>query len=170
VNTKTKKQTAKKVVGVDALVSQPDSKWTRFMDMHSGGGSKEKWEYIYIEAPQDEAEIIFYNKFGHNPNRVTCTCCGNDYSISEGENLAQLTAYERNCEWDDRKKKYIEEQEQNKVRIRKTCKTKPEDKWGLYIPLSEYLKNANIKIIDKSQIKPEECLGSLPQQGYVWCD
>jgi len=52
------------------------------MDMHSGGDLKEKWQYIYIEAPEEEAKVIFYNRFGHNPNRVTCTCCGKDYSIS----------------------------------------------------------------------------------------
>ena len=28
--------------------------WTLFWDMHSGGGSKEKWTMIYIEAPEDE--------------------------------------------------------------------------------------------------------------------
>lgn len=31
--------------------------WTRFMDMHSGGGSKEKWEYIYIEAPETRRKL-----------------------------------------------------------------------------------------------------------------
>lgn len=68
--------------------------WTKFMDMYSGGSLKEKWEYIYIEAPQKEAELIFYNRFGHNPNRVSCTCCGNDYSISESESLEESTGYD----------------------------------------------------------------------------
>ena len=36
--------------------------WTRFMDMHSGGGTKEKpFEYIYIQAPEKEAKVIFYD-------------------------------------------------------------------------------------------------------------
>ena len=70
--------------------------WTQFMDMHSGGGCKESpYEYIYIEADEDIAEVIFYNRFGHNPNRVTCTCCGEDYSISSHEDLLQLTEYNR---------------------------------------------------------------------------
>ena len=73
--------------------------WTRFMDMHSGGGTKEPpYEYIYIEAPESEARVIFYNRFGHNPERVTCSCCGDDYSISEEETLQQITAFERNCD------------------------------------------------------------------------
>ena len=68
--------------------------WTRFMDMHSGGYAKEApYEYIYIEAPQQQAEVIFYNRFGHNPNRVTCTCCGQDYSIGESEDFAQASAW-----------------------------------------------------------------------------
>jgi hypothetical protein len=57
--------------------------WTRFFDMHSGGRAKEDFELIYIQAPQDQAEVIFYNKFGHNPNRITCSCCGEDYSVRE---------------------------------------------------------------------------------------
>lgn len=64
------------------------NKWTRFYDMCSGGGIKESpYEYIYIEAPEEQAKIIFYNKFGHNPERVSCTCCGSDYSISKYSSL-----------------------------------------------------------------------------------
>lgn len=71
-------------------------KATKFEDMHSGGGAKEKWETIVIEAPQTEAEVIFQNRFGHNPNRVTCTCCGSDYSIQEydSKELAMQDAWE----------------------------------------------------------------------------
>lgn len=57
--------------------------WTRFFDMSSGGGSKEPHEVILIEAPEDEAKVIFYNRFGHNPERISCACCGVDYSIYE---------------------------------------------------------------------------------------
>lgn len=72
--------------------------WTQFWDMHSGGGTKEPpYEKIYIEAPKDEAISIFYARFGHNPERVSCTCCGDDYAIDEGTDLAQMTAYHRNC-------------------------------------------------------------------------
>src|SRR4051812_22539864 len=73
--------------------------WTRFMDMHSGGGVKEApYQVIYIEAPLPEAEVIFFNRFGHNPQRVTCTCCGSDYSISEDDTLAQASGYDRGCQ------------------------------------------------------------------------
>lgn len=71
--------------------------WTLFWDMNSGGGRKEKWPQIYIEAPEDEAKVIFYNRFGHNPERVTCTCCGQDYSISSDRSLEQLSAFHRGC-------------------------------------------------------------------------
>jgi len=69
--------------------------WTQFWDMHSGGGLKEKWHYIYIQAPKKEAITIFYNRFGHNPNRVTCTCCGEDYAIDESASLDLVTKYQR---------------------------------------------------------------------------
>jgi len=88
------------------LIKMKNISWTKFMDMHSGGNLKEKQGYIYIQAPEKEARIIFYNRFGHNPERVTCTCCGADYSISERETLEEATAYERHCKWES--EKYIE--------------------------------------------------------------
>ena len=127
--------------------------WTRFMDMHSGGGSKEKWSNIYIEATIDEAKIIFYNKFGHNPERVTCTCCGEDYSIYKAETLEQITGYKRCCNYIDGK--YIEEQGKD---------------YGHYQTLSEYEKNKDVLIIRKQDIKPHEYIGEVPRQGYVWRD
>lgn len=101
--------------------------WTRFYDMHSGGGAKEKWGIIYIEAPEQEAKVVFYNRFGHNPDRVTCTCCGNDYSISEYSSLEEAQISERD--------------------ILTLTLTIPQDK-----------------------IKPEERLGEVPEQGYIWKD
>jgi len=142
--------------------------WTQFMDMHSGGGQKLDWGYIYIEAPQDEAELIFQNRFGRNPNRVTCTCCGEDYSISEDRTLARSTAYERNCDWDDKKERYIEKQESGKMDIRSKCDTPDLDEWGLYQTLQEYKKKESVLFIHKKDIKPKEREGELEEEGYVW--
>ncbi len=70
--------------------------WTRFMDMHSGGSAKRAWEFIYVEAPVEEATRFFIAKFGTDPDHVTCPCRGEDYSVSEGgETLEQATAYDR---------------------------------------------------------------------------
>ena len=71
--------------------------WTRFMDMHSGGRLKKPpYQYIYIESDnEDQAKLIFFNRFGHNPERVSCTCCGEDYSISSGSGLMKLSQYDR---------------------------------------------------------------------------
>ena len=129
--------------------------WTRFMDMHSGGGSKEKWEYIYIEAKEEEAKIIFYNRFGHNPERVTCTCCGDDYSISESKTLKEVTAYDRGCMWKD--KKYVEKQD-------------PKETYRTYMTIDEYEKQKDVLFIGKEKIKDSERVGSVPEQGYVWQD
>lgn len=63
--------------------------WTKFNDMHSGGGSKLDWEEIFIEAPEDDACIIFQNMFGRNPCTVTCTCCGADYFVLEYDTLEE---------------------------------------------------------------------------------
>jgi hypothetical protein len=133
--------------------------WTRFMDMHSGGGAKEGWEYIYIEAPEEEACVIFYNRFGHNPHRVTCTCCGADYSVYEHSTLKDATGYDRNCATVKTKEgwKYIEE---------------PNTQWGKtkLTSLEDHVADPSVLVIYAADIKPEEREGYLPQQGYVWQD
>ena len=132
--------------------------WTLFWDMHSGGGSKEEWSQIYIEAPEEEAKVIFYNRFGHNPERVTCTCCGDDYSISEDKSLRQLSGYHRNCAYNEEKRKYIEKPDRRYNRDAKL------------ISLAEYEKQDHVLVIRANEIKPEEREGDVPQQGYVWVD
>lgn len=172
--------------------------WTEFMDMHSGGGQKEKFAYCFIEAPEDEAKIIFYNRFGHNPERVTCTCCGEDYSISEYKTLEQATAYERNCEYGyffvdtgeraggkaeyDRDKdawcvrgkpvesRYIEEQDKKDLEIREKRNTPKGDSRGRYMTVDQYIKRADVMVIYAADIKKKERVGKVPQQGYVWVE
>ncbi len=73
-----------------SLKKSPPPGFTMFSDAYSGGGTKEKWELIIIEAPEEEAKIIFYNRFGHSPNRVSCTCCGEDYSIYHFKTLGEI--------------------------------------------------------------------------------
>lgn len=153
--------------------------WTHFYDMCSGGYQKEKFEHCYIEAPIEEAKVIFFNRFGHNPERVTCTCCGDDYSISQAEDLLQITGYERGCMYayfKDGKQipqfegwvtgkghaegvtsKYIEEPD-------------PERSHREYVTVDEFLKRDDICVIFAQDIKPEDCKGDMPEQGYVWAD
>ena len=131
--------------------------WTHFWDMHSGGGLKEECANIFIEAPEEEAKIIFYNRFGHNPERVSCTCCGNDYSISEGEDLAQLTGYHRGCQYNKSTHKYLEDSSEETYR----------DK---YQTLGQYLKSDGVMVIYAKDVKPEELSGDIPDQGYIWVD
>ena len=160
--------------------------WTRFHDMHSGGGLKEKWACIYIEAPEAEARVVFYNRFGHNPERVTCTCCGEDYSISEGESLAQLTGYDRGCHSlvtprDDRglykqpndawwKAHYYVEPEDEAEAIARGWEVNTRHRFRDHIPLDQYLTQADVLVIHANDIKPEERVGDVPEQGYVWRD
>lgn len=126
--------------------------FTRFMDMHSGGGLKEDpLQYIYIEAEEAEAVVIFYNRFGHNPNRVTCTCCGEDYSIDSAETLELASAYDRQC--------------------KSNYPSGPGyDLETAQITVEDYVKQEDILVIYAADIKDEERQGSVPQQGYVWMD
>jgi len=146
--------------------------WTRFWDMHSGGGQKEKWSKIYIEADsQEEAEVIFYNRFGHSPNRITCTCCGEDYSVDSGKDLGQITGYDRGCRNIFKKvngkytnQKYIEAS----ARVPKGYKTDSLSSFNKYQSLKQYMKNQDVLFISKKDVKEDEKHGELPLQGYVW--
>ncbi len=119
--------------------------WTRCMDMRSGGGLKEKpYSNIYIEAAESEARVVFYNRFGHSTERVSCTCCGEDYSLTESETLAEVTEFER--EWVSGYGK------------------------GRCMPLEEYLAREDVLVIRAEDIKPAERVGDVPEQGFVWRD
>lgn len=152
--------------------------WTRFMDMHSGGGTKlylndkgehrggsnyhrpkgefRPIEYIYIEAPEKEAVTIFYNRFGRNPNAVTCTCCGSDYSYEDYESLEQATAFDRNCDYDDNG--YVERPRKSDYVTYK------------HIKINDYLKSPEVHVIYAKDIKPAERIGTPRTHGYVWCE
>lgn len=70
--------------------------WTQFHDMYSGGSCKQKpFDYIYIEAPEDVAREVFILHFGHDPDDVTCDCCGEDYAVEDYDTLEEATAYQR---------------------------------------------------------------------------
>jgi hypothetical protein len=150
---------------------------TRFMDMHSGGGQKEDWAYIYIEAPEYEARRIFYGRFGHNPERVTCTCCGDDYSIMEEESLQKATAYERGCGYVFRRPDGTEcDQSEGRI-VGKGMKPgytsgyeeRPSgESWRHYQTLDEYIESDSVLFIAADEIKPEWRVSDVPEQGYVW--
>lgn len=114
--------------------------WTLFWDMHSR--TKEgSYDKIYIEATKDEAVVIFYNRFGHNPHRITCTCCGEDYSVDEEKTFGKASEYHRKGSWGEGK-------------INQT--------------IAQYKKNKNVLVIPKSEILANERVGEVPDQGYVW--
>ncbi len=66
-----------------------------FYDMNSGGTTKVKpYEHIFIEADDlDHAKDIFRNMFDRDPDGETCSCCGSDYSITEGKTLEEVSDY-----------------------------------------------------------------------------
>ena len=123
--------------------------------MHSGGGQKLKWGRIYIEAPESEARVIFQNRFDRNPERVTCTCCGEDYSITESISLAQSTGYARGCDYDD---------------TTHLCIERPGKYSSGYQTLAEYEKDDSVHIVRKEDILPSERKGALVREGYVWVE
>lgn len=141
--------------------------WTRFGDMNSGGGRKEDFAILYIEAPEAEAKVIFYKRFGHNPERVSCTCCGQDYTVEESETLSEATAYDRGCHYDSKAGSYVERAAERSY-------------GNKYIALEDFIaskeringifRGETVDFIFATDIKPEDRIGEIPRQGYVWCD
>lgn len=131
----------------------PD-RYTQFYDMSSGGSQKEDWSRIYINASEEEAKVIFYNRFGHSPDRVTCNCCGEDYSITESLSLEQSTGYHRGCATDD-DGQYIEKQSKSAW-----CEK--------YKTVSEYAKEKAVLIISHEEINDSDRIGEVPVEGYVY--
>ena len=158
--------------------------WTHFMDKYSGGGQKLDWEHIFIEAAEAEAKVIFYNHFKRNPERVTCTCCGDDYRISEHEDLALATAlataYERGCDYSyvlpDGTEKTDEDWQalppDQRRELNAHCRyleRKSLRHWARkYQTLEDYMKTEALHFIPASHIKAEERAGSVPAEGFVW--
>jgi len=122
--------------------------WTQFWDMHSGGGQKLDWAKIYIEAPEREAISVFYSRFGRNPNRVSCTCCGEDYSISESDTLEEATAYHRTFEYGPKNGTVLTIEEYFDQAVKK----------GRETALAIYAKD----------ITENERHAYVPEEGYVW--
>lgn len=118
------------------------SKWTQFWDMHSGGGTAEPpYNHIFIELPKDKACIYFYNRFGHSPWRVSCTCCGADYSIEQFDSLEDATEYHR---------------------------TTHRISAGQHIPLEDFLQRDDVLVIREPEIDLGMCEGEVPEEGYIW--
>ena len=72
---------------------------TRFMDMHSGGHQKTPYTHIYIKESLDKAIKTFKEIFERDPDNVTCTCCGEDFTYEEYDSLEEATAYDRGGKW-----------------------------------------------------------------------
>lgn len=69
--------------------------WTTFWDLRSGGSKKTIYDYIYIEAEKHAAVNAFTNIFGVNPYSVSCSCCGQDFSVGEAPTLEDASRLER---------------------------------------------------------------------------
>ena len=70
--------------------------WTKFYDMHSGGDAKTEWEVIVFEAKKKDAIKYANWKWGIHPDNVTCTCCGEDFSVSTYETLDDAVKFQLN--------------------------------------------------------------------------
>ncbi len=160
--------------------------WTRFMDMHSGGGLKEgSFSLIFIEASREIAELIFYNRFGHDPNRVSCTCCGEDYSISTESTLEAATGYDRNLRHastgsysaslrvgdNTYQSRYLEPDED--IPTDWTCSAHySRDGKPTGSTLDEFLlsEKDSVLIVYAEEILAEEKEGQVHRSGYVWVE
>lgn len=72
-----------------ASAPRTDGKYTTFFDMHSGGGRKSEHEVYILAGDEKTATKTFKKLTGRKPNNVSCRCCGEDYSVTEHDNLKQ---------------------------------------------------------------------------------
>ena len=155
--------------------------WTHYHDMHSGGGTKvENYEHIYIEAEQEEAERIFYARFDRNPHRVTCTCCGPDYSIEQKPTLKQASGYQRNCRHIKTPKDENGRYKNGLDVIQNQYWLEPDDEppegfevsdrpvFGDHVPLDEFVEKDTVLVIREEDIDESEKPDTVPKEGYVW--
>jgi hypothetical protein len=153
--------------------AKPGLVWVHVNDMHSGGGTKEDFEGVYIECESEEqAAVIFYNRFGHSPHRVSCTCCGADYSIyDEGTDLMRATGFARGCRIinspeGDHVNRLIEPEDE----IPEGWTLDPYQSRASYMTMEAYAAKEDILILRDEDIDPEHKTGSVPRQGYVWAE
>jgi hypothetical protein len=162
--------------------------WTSFWDMHSGGQQKLDWHLIFIEGPQEDTEKVFSALFGRNPHRVTCTCCGEDYSVDESYDLKQASGYHRNCRSlitpkDPKTGLYRNNDPIIKKNLYLDDGEKPptgyelskRESWDTRknILFKDFVKNPeliNAKVIYKKDYPKGWKTESLSPQGYVWVD
>jgi hypothetical protein len=115
--------------------------------MCSGGSQKLDFAFLYVEAPIEQAKAVFYNRFGRNPDRVTCTCCGADYSIDDdNESLEEASQFDRRINWRD------------------------DDVWPLdkFTSLRTTPDGQPVSFIYASEIAAGELTANIPEEGYVW--
>ncbi len=161
------------------IVTINNMSFVQFHDMHGGGSLKIKpFGFIYIEADsKEEAKIIFYNRFNRNPEKISCACCGEDYSISISSDLTQATAFERNCRYAYFDEKRREVSRDKALVIGKGLKdgyfSKYIEESGIYgkhETLNKYLKRKDVLVIYANDIKPEERIGEIRKSGWVYVD
>jgi len=135
-------------------------------------------DFLRLEDQVGNIQNNYCAKCTRNPNRVTCTCCGEDYSVSEHENLEQATAYERECRsaWFDKHGKEIPQEEAwvpgkgcvDGAYGKYVEEQRVEYSHDPYRTLEEYLKDPSALFIFAKDIKPSEQKGQLRKEGYVW--
>jgi len=84
--------------------------WTLFADAYADGKLKFKsFEWIIVEGKEKDALALFMDITNVDPKKVTCTCCGQHYSIREHDSVFQATAFERGCRFDKTLECFVEE-------------------------------------------------------------
>jgi len=117
--------------------------------------------------------------------RVSCTCCGEDYSISSAEDFAQISGYHRGCQTLVHK---TYRSGQNKGLVKPIPKSmqryyeereKPPKGWEFdtkrifnnkYKTVLAYKRQKDVLVLSRHKIKSSERAGEVPNEGYVWVE
>lgn len=98
--------------------------WTIFEDAYADGKLKFKdYEWIIVEGSEETALPLFMKMTKVDPKRVTCTCCGQHFSIREYDSVFQATGFQRSCQYDKELKSYVEQEDDFVIAHYKTLET-----------------------------------------------
>lgn len=61
--------------------------WTLYFDYASGGYRKTEYSTILIEGSESNASKVFKDRFKISPYGMACSCCGEDFNITEYDSL-----------------------------------------------------------------------------------
>lgn len=118
--------------------------WTKITNNYNGGSAFMPYDYVFIEADENDACMIFATKFVVDHRNEVCDCLFDNLNVDSGPSIKSLTVYDRGCEYDKSKGEWVESQRLGA------------ESWNPYISVEDFLiKNRDKVLIIRKHEFPE---------------